>query len=96
MRDILTPLYEDSLDKVSNRVRQARQDGKAETDLGQMLAMAREGRVAELVADMAQPEGQQTRLDKIIDTLMQTGAELTVIRDSADVMKGNAIAILRY
>ena len=96
VRDILTPLYEDSLDKVSNRVRQARQDGKAETDLGQMLAMAREGRVAELVADMAQPDSQQTRLDEIIDALLQTGAELTVLRDSADVMKGDAIAILRY
>lgn len=96
VREILTPLYEQSLGKVGNRVRQARQDGKAEADLGRMLAMAQEGRVAELVADMAQPEGNENRLDKVIDALLETGAELTVLRDSAPVMEGDAVAILRY
>ncbi|MHC1787187.1 MAG: hypothetical protein AB9880_09030 [Christensenellales bacterium] len=95
-RDILQPLYRAWLAALSTELSNAHNAGKALTDLGEIRAAAREGRVGKLVISAQPPAGTLKTLDQVVSDALQSAATILVVDQADKPLSRDHAAILRY
>lgn len=96
IREAMDPMFQDALEKIQNRLRRAESDGRIETRVDKIEAMAKEGRVDELIVDQSRILANDVTLDDAILHAVQGGTSLTVLSEGIEDLSSPYTAILRY
>lgn len=94
--DALEPLYRETLDKLHQRLATARENDKLVTRADKIEAMAAEGRIDDLVIDLARLRPDDITLDRAVQEAMAQGTRITVLQDKDHELESLYSAILRY
>ena len=96
VRTALDPLYQQSAQKASTRLRRAEQLNLTRTSPKDIEQAAQEGRVDELVVNTARLPQKDVTLDKAVLHAFRSGAAINAVHEDIEGLTGPYTAILRY